>query len=154
MNDFLLLNNYRVDFDDKHFGVIDHILISKKYIYVICDFDLSGVICGDLKDLFLRVIKNEKAAINVSNPLNYNINLIKRLNVYNRIDQSLIKGLVVVQNDSDIHIGGNDTQFRMVRQKDLKKTIRKFDKSDVKPLKEKDIVNFINKLNRDNNKNG
>ena len=150
LNDYLLLNNYRVDFDDKHFGVIDHILISKKYIFVINDFDLSGVITGDLKDLYLRVIDDEKVAKNVSNPLNYNINLIKRVNMYHRLDQSLVKGLVVIQNNSDIHIGGNSNQFLLIRQKDLVKTIREFEKDDVKPLKETDVVNFINKLNKEN----
>ena len=149
-NDYLLLNNYRVEYDDKHFGVIDHILISKKYIFMINDFDLSGVISGDLKDLFLRVVKSDKEALNVSNPLNYNINLIKRVNLRNRIDQSLVKGLVVIQNNSDIHISGNSKQFQMVRQKDLLRTILGFEKDDVKNLKEGDIVNFINKLNRDN----
>ena len=28
INDFLLLNNYVVDFDDSHVGIINHILIS------------------------------------------------------------------------------------------------------------------------------
>ena len=152
LNDYLLLNNYRVEFDDTHFGVIDHILISHKYIFVINDFDLSGVVSGDLKDQFLRVVNNENEAVNISNPLNYNINLIKRINMYHRLDQSLIKGLVVIQNNSEIRIGGNSSQFMMIRQKDLKRVIAKYEKDDVKPLKEGDVVNFINKLNKENEK--
>lgn len=151
MNDYLLLNNYRVEFDDKHFGVIDHILISKKYIFIINDFDLSGVISGDLKDLFLRVVVSKNEAINVSNPLNYNINLIKRLNVYHRLDQSLIKGIVTVNNDSKINVT-HSNQFMLIKRKELKKVIKDFDKDKVGNLKEGDVVNFINKLDRENRK--
>ena len=150
LNDYLLLNNYRVEFDDRYYGVIDHLLISKKYIYVINDFDISGVVSGDLKDLFLRVVTSKDKAINVSNPLNYNINLIKRLNVYHRLDQSLIKGIVVINNDSTINVTGSNNQFLIIKRNELLKYIKKFDKDDIGNLKEKDVVNFINKLDKEN----
>ena len=40
----------------------------------------------------------------------------------------------------------------MIRRNDLAKTIKKFDEADVKNLKEDDVVRFINKLAKDNNK--
>ena len=150
LNDYLLLNNYGVDFDDDHIGVIDHLLISKKYIYVINDFELSGVVSGDLKDRSLRLIANNKKVKYISNPINYNINLIKRLNLYNRLDQTFVKGIVVVTNDTHVNLSSTNNQFMMLRKKELKKYILKADKDDVKPLKEKDVVNFINKLDRQN----
>ena len=150
INDFLLLNNYAIDFDDTHVGIIDHILISKKYIFVINDFQLSGVISGDMKDRSLRLITNKKGVRYISNPLNYNINLIKRLNLYNHLDQTFVKGIVVIDNNSFINLSSNNNQFVMLRRKELKKHILKADKDDVKPLKENEIVNFINKLNRQN----
>ena len=89
-------------------------------------------------------------AINVSNPLNYNINLIKRLNVYHRLDQSLIKGIVVINNDSTINVTGSNNQFLIIKRNELLKYIKKFDKDDIGNLKEKDVVNFINKLDKEN----
>lgn len=150
LNDYLLLNNYAVDFDDNHVGIIDHLLISKKYIYVINDFQLSGVISGDLKDRSLRLITNSKNVKYISNPINYNINLIKRLNLYNHLDQTFVKGIVVIPNDTHINLSSTNNQFMMLRKKELKKYILKADKDDIKPLKEKDVVNFINKLNKQN----
>ncbi|MCR4911185.1 MAG: NERD domain-containing protein [Bacilli bacterium] len=150
INDFLLLNNYAIDFDDTHVGIIDHILISKKYIFVINDFALSGVVSGDLKDRSLRVITSQNSARYISNPLNYNINLIKRLNLYNHLDQTFVKGIVTVNNDCHVNISSRNDQFTMLRRKDLRRFILKCDKDNVKPLKENEIVNFINKLDKQN----
>ena len=151
-NDYLLLNNYYLDFDDKHVGCIDHILISKKYIFVINDFCLSGVISGDVRDDHLRLIDFKKTAKIISNPINYNINLIKKLNTKSRLDQTFVKGLVVVNNDAKIIVTNMGDQFMIVRRKDLPSVISKFDDDNVKNLKENEVVNFINKLNRNNNK--
>ena len=149
-NDYLLLNNYTINFDDTHTGVIDHILISKKYIIVINDFPISGVISGALRDRSLRVVLGHKEVKNINNPLNYNINLIKRLNIYHRLDKELVKGLVVINNDSEIAIENSSDQFQMIRRKDLPRVIRQIDKADVKNLKQGDVENFINKLNKEN----
>ena len=149
-NDYLLLNNYTINFDESHIGVIDHILISKKYIIVINDFPISGVVSGEMRDRSLRVVKSNKDIKNISNPLNYNINLIKRLNIYHRLDRELVKGLVVINNDSEIVMENSGDQFQMIRQKDLKKVIRRIDKADVKNLKQGDVENFINKLYQEN----
>ena len=152
INDFLLLNNYVVDFDDSHVGIINHILISKKYIYVINDFSIKGVVSGEYNDRSLRLITKGQSVKYISNPINYNINLIKRLNLYSRLDQTLIKGIVVVPNDCYVNIPNTNNQFMMINKKHLKKLVLKGDKDNVKKLKEKDVVNFINKLNKQNQK--
>lgn len=149
-NDYLLLNNYKIDFDDNHVGNIDHLLISKKYIFVINDFSLSGVISGQLKARFLRVINTKKEVTEVSNPLNYNINLIKRLTLYNNLNQSFVKGIVVIDDDSQINITNQSNQFFMIKRKDLNSFITNMDKEKIGNLNEQSIIKFINKLNREN----
>lgn len=151
-NDYLLLNNFRLDYDDKHFGYIDHILISKKYIFVINDFSISGVINGDQREDRLRLVNLKGGAKIISNPINYNINLIKKLNTMSRIDQTFVKGVVVVNNDARINVTNKNDQFMIVRRKDIGKLIAKYDKDPVNNLKENEVVNFINKLNRINQK--
>lgn len=151
-NDYLLLNNYYVDFDDTHVGCIDHIVISNKYIFVINDFPLSGVISGDARSESLRLITGKNNALLISNPLNYNINLIKRMNAKSRLDQTFIKGLVVIDNDSKIALENMGEQFLMIRRKELSKVIARFDQDDVHNLKEDEVINFINKLNQSNRK--
>ena len=149
-NDFLLLNNYKIDFDDSHVGLIDHLLISKKYIFVINDFSLSGVISGELRGRYLKVVNLKKQAADVSNPLNYNINLIKRLTMYNNLSQSYVKGIVVINDDSEINIKNQSNQFYMVKRKDLKSFILNIDKEDIGNLNEESIVKFIYKLSKQN----
>lgn len=149
-NDYLLLNNYRIPIDDLNIGSIDHIVISNKFIIIINDFSLSGIISGSARNEKLKAF-GKKGANLIVNPLNYNINLTKRLALFNDLNNSLIKGLVVIHNNSQINVTNSIGQFRMIKLKDLKKTIKEFDKEPVKKLKEDDVVRFIKYLN-DNNK--
>ena len=149
-NDYLLLNDYRIDLDDNHAGLIDHIVISNKYIFIINDFPISGVIKGDYSDDNL-VSYDKSGAGTLVNPLNYNINLAKRLALANDLSQELIKGLVVINDDSKIMIENGNDLFLLIRLKELRKTIKRFDKDNVKKLKEDAIVSFINYLDSQNN---
>jgi len=148
-NDFLLLNDYRIDFDDSNTGLIDHLVISNKYIIIISVFSISGVLSGKFQGEEL-VNVNKKGTSIVANPINYNINLTKRLSLFNDLNHSFLKGLVVINNDSDIKIEGHNDQFQIVKRKDLAKTIKKFDQENIKNLNEESIVRFINKLNEEN----
>lgn len=148
-NDYLLLNNYKLHLDDNNTGTVDHVVISNKYIILINDFPISGVLSGDFSDDELRLV-NHKGTNRVVNPLNYNYNLAKRMAIFNDLGPSLIKGLVVINSDSKVNITSESNQFKIIRLKDLRKTIKQFDKVNVKNLKEDDVVNFINYLDRHN----
>ena len=145
-NDYLLLNNYRIPIDDKNVGFIDHILITKKFIVLINDFSISGVVSGDYKSEELVNVKKKTEII--ANPLNYNINLTKRLSLFNDLDHSFLRGLVIINNDSKIMINNSNEQFQLIRRKDIAKTVKKFDQSSIGDLNEESVVKFINYLNK------
>ncbi len=149
LNDYLLLNDYRVHIDDKHIGHIEHILISNKFIIIINDFQISGVISGEYgaEQLKLTTKKGEEL---IANPLNYNRNLTRRVALFNDLDNNFLKGIVVVNDDSVIDITGIPNQFKICTKKQLKKVIAEFDKEDVKPFKEETVIRFINLLNENN----
>ncbi len=148
-SDYLLLNDYKINLDDSNTAIIDHLVISNKYIIVISVFSISGVLSGkEQGDELINV--NKSGTHIVANPLNFNINLIKRLSLFNDLDLSFLKGLVVINNDSDIHMEANNKQFQIIRRKDLVKTIKTFDKESIKNLSEESVVKFINKLNKEN----
>lgn len=146
-NDYLLLNDYRINIDDSNIGLIDHLVISNKYIIIISVFSISGVLSGKFQAEEL-VNVNKKGTNIVANPINYNINLTKRLSLFNDLNHSFLKGLVVINNDSDIRIEGHNNQFKIIRRKDLAKTIKEFDKDNVKNLNEESVVKFINSLSQ------
>lgn len=148
-NDYLLLNDYRIDFDDSNTGLIDHLVISNKYIIIVSVFSISGVLSGKFQSEEL-VNVNKKGTSIVANPINYNINLTKRLSLFNDLNHSFLKGLVVINNDSDIKIEGHNEQFQIIKRKDLGKTIKAFDQENIKNLNEESIIRFINKLNEEN----
>ena len=88
----------------------------------------------------------------IVNPLNYNINLTKRIAMFNNLDNTFLRGIVVVNDDSIIDVANLPKQFRIVAKKDINKTIKEFDSADVKPFKEETIVQFINILDKKNEK--
>ena len=149
LNDYLLLNDYHIHIDEKNIGEIHHILITNKFIIVIHDFSISGVISGKYDgDSLLHLDKNGEELI--ANPLNYNRNLTKRVALFNNLDNSFLKGIVVVNDDISINIDNIPDQYAITTVKGLKKTIKTFDKEDVKPFKEDTVVSFINALNKNN----
>lgn len=148
-NDYLLLNDYHIDFDDKNKGLIDHLVVSNKYIIIISVFSISGVLSGKFQGEEL-VNVNKKGTSIVANPINYNINLTKRLALFNDLNTSFLKGLVVINNDSSIKIEGHNEQFKIIKRKELNKTIKEFDKENIKNLNEESVIKFINKLNEEN----
>ena len=151
MNDYLLLNDYRINIDDVNVGKIDHILVSNKYIYVIHDYSYYGVISGLYFDEQLK-LTNKKGERNIANPLNYNRNLAKRLALSNGLDNTFIKGIVVVGDQSAFKIDELPAQFNICRLSKLIKTIKELDGSEVKPFKEETIVKFINYLSKENDR--
>ena len=148
-NDYLLLNDYHIDFDDKNKGLIDHLVISNKFIIIISVFSISGVLSGKFQGEEL-VNVNKKGTSIVANPINYNINLTKRLALFNDLNTSFLKGLVVINNDSSIKIEGHNEQFKIIKRKELNKTIKELDKENIKNLNEESVIKFINKLNEEN----
>ena len=149
LNDYLLLNDYRVHIDDKHIGHIEHILISNKFIIIINDFQISGVLSGEYNSEQLK-LTTKKGEELIANPLNYNRNLTRRVALFNDLDNNFLKGIVVINDDSIIDISNVPNQFKICTKKELKKVIAEFDKEDVKPFKEETVIRFINILN-DNN---
>ena len=124
-------------------------MISNKYIIIISVFSISGVLSGKFQGEEL-VNVNKKGTSIVANPINYNINLTKRLALFNDLNTSFLKGLVVINNDSSIKIEGHNEQFKIIKRKDLNKTIKEFDKENIKNLNEESVIKFINKLNEEN----
>lgn len=149
VNDYLLLNNYKIQIDDKNEGVIDHLLITDRFIYVIHDFNLSGVIEGRYFDEQLNAVINKEEKY-IANPMNYNRNMAKRLALYQGLDNSYLKGIVVINNDTIVNIDEIPDQYAIVKANKLIKTIKKMDGIKIKPFKEDTIVDFINLLNKEN----
>ena len=151
LNDYLLLHDYYVNIDDKSKGLVDHILITNKFIVVINDYQVSGVLSGDYSSEQLKVTTNKGEKL-IANPLNYNRNLTKRIALFNDLDNSFLKGVVVVNDDAVINIDNIPAQYNICTVSELKKLIKEFDKEDVKPFKEDTVVRFINNLNDKNSR--
>ena len=151
LNDYLLLHDYYVNIDDKSKGLVDHILITNKFIVVINDYQVSGVLSGDYSSEQLKVTTNKGEKL-IANPLNYNRNLTKRIALFNDLDNSFLKGVVVVNDDAVINIDNIPAQYNICTVSELKKLIKEFDKEEVKPFKEDTVVRFINNLNDKNSR--
>ena len=145
LNDYLLLNNYKITISEKTSLVLNHVLISNKFIILINDFNYSGVISGSYSDeqLLLHDKKGERLILN---PLTYNRNILKRVALLNDLDTSFLKGVVVFANNTLFDIKEIPSQYYVCQKKDLASIIKEIDSIDVKPFKEDTVERFIAKL--------
>ena len=145
LNDYLLLNNYKITISEKTSLVLNHVLISNKFIILINDFNYSGVISGSYGDeqLLLHDKTGERLILN---PLTYNRNILKRIALLNDLDTSFLKGVMVFANNTLFDIKDIPSQYYVCQKKDLASVIKEIDSIDVKPFKEDTVERFIAKL--------
>ena len=145
LNDYLLLNNYKLHISEKSFLTLNHVLISKKFSILINDFNYSGAISGSYNDeqLLLHDKNGERLILN---SLTYNRNILKRVALLNDLDTSFLKGVVVFANDTLFDIKDIPSQYYVCQKKDLASIIKEIDSIDVKPFKDDTVERFIAKL--------
>lgn len=145
LNDYLLLNNYKLQVSEKTTLALNHVLITNKFIVLINDFYIKGAITGNYNDE--QLIKySKKGEEMILNPLTYNRNIMKRIALLNDLDNSFLKGIVVIADDSVIDVKDIPSQFYFCTKKELPEIIKKIDSTDVKPFKAETVERFIAKL--------
>lgn len=134
INDYILLNGINLrNSDGIIVSKIDHILLGKKYIYIIKDRYYRGAISG-LKDDSIWLFFDEKnQRKEISNPMMKNEERIKILSAITKIDSNLCVSIVLINSDCIIKNPedlNNNNSF-IVSSKGLKKLIKTLEKRKV-----------------------
>ncbi len=150
-NDFLLVNNVNLrNNEDLIISRIDHIMVGKKYIYIIKDKFYRGAINGNREDntwLFFDAKNNKKE---ISNPMKKNEERVKNLCALTRIDQKLCISIVLINDDcviKDPKALYSNNSF-IISNKGLNKLIKSIEKRDIKPLDQVSSEQAINEIYR------
>lgn len=135
--DFYLINNYPLIKDGIQFGQIDHLLFTDKFIYVINDKVLNGVISGKkIDNVWISYdLKGNKSEF--YNPLIINNRRLSVFSETKEIDERYMISVVVLNNDVKIkNLNEMNTENSVIiRKKDLNKLISLNEKRNVGKFK-------------------
>ena len=155
-NDYYLINDFLFKIDKSHVGKIDHILFADKYIYLISDCYYEGNIDGKERDTSFIMITQDGKKTYVNNPLLDNRKLIDRLCLITGLDQSLMIGIIVINDDCHCGVETTAKNAYLIQSRRFKALIKAIESRDIANINQEELtsaVKAIDKLNRKKKKN-
>ena len=142
-NDYLLLNNFDYKLADGTKFHIDHILFGEKYIYVFKDvyFD-GGVSARENDNAWVYFHKNGKKQVKefVDSPLKRASMLTSYFSQATRLSPSFFKSIALINDDCAIEdFKQTSNNIYLSTPKKVNKLIENIEKTDIKPLNQKQL---------------
>lgn len=133
--DYYLINKLELPLDEKRVAHIDHLLFGNKFIYLITSVCFFGTFAGTEEDDTWFYYPYKGAREYKKNPLILNKIRVEKLSLVTGIEESLIKSIVVVNDDCNIeHLALSSQSDMIVSMRGLSRLVRKFEKSDIPPI--------------------
>ena len=155
--DYYLINNFLFKIDSAHVGRIDHILFGDKYIYICTDCYFEGNIDGKEADLSFVLYKKDGTKVYEDNVISANRKLIEKLCLITGLDQSLMIGICIFNDDCRCSVQTNTKSSYMIQRGRLKALVRAIESRDIGEINKDQLasaVKAIDKLNRRKRKGG
>ncbi|MBE6124456.1 MAG: NERD domain-containing protein [Erysipelotrichaceae bacterium] len=123
-NDYILLNDLHLYFNETQYVKVDYLLFSNKYIYVISARTLHGDVDGKDIDEKWRLYRGSKL-FHIENPLKTNSTRMKIVSKLTEIDKENFINMVVISNTAIITsiLTSNPNDY-VVSEKNLRNTIK------------------------------
>ena len=161
LDDYYLINDFKFKTDDCHTATIDEILIGEKYFYIITCLYFEGELTGKETDSSLIFIPKIGPRKYTDNPFLETKRIIQKLSLRTGIDTSLMIGIVLVNDNCDIHIiperrkDGSEILpeekiYFSSKRKDFEKLIHTLEKRDVGKINEEQLAGAIRDLDKMN----
>lgn len=147
--DYYLINNFSFKVDGKSV-TIDHILFGNKYFYVIIDTYLPGDLIGKENDNSLILIDRHNKKFYTENQFQTCKSLMEYLKVKTGIDQDLLIGIAIVNNDCRVGVESNSKQLYIIQRNKFKKLVKAIESRDVKKINEQEMDRFVKTLDEMN----
>ena len=147
--DFYLINDFNFNYEDTKFAKIDHVLFGDKFIYLINDYFFDGSLKGNVDNQSLIMIQNNKKYY-VDNPLNDSKLLLKRLSLITDIDQDMMIGISLVNDECIIDIEQTSQQFYLIQQKYLTKLIKAIESRNIREINAEQLQTVVKELDKFN----
>ena len=149
--DYFLINNFAFRIDNGKTALIDHILFGEKYIYLILDYYYEGDITGTVNDTSLIYIPTRGKKCYTDNPLLRNKRLLSRFSLITDLEQSMLIGIVLVNDECHIGVESHDKQYYFIQRQKLPKLIAAIESRNIDKINQVELekaVKAIDKLNR------
>lgn len=151
--DYFLLNDFLFAYEDNKFAKIDHIMCGEKYFYIINDFYYKGSVVGNENDKSLILIQGDSAKrCYIDNPIHYSKLLIKRLSMITNIDESMMIGISLVNDDCAISVEQSSSQFYLIQSNKFSKLIRAIESRDIPDINQDELQKVVKELDKMNKK--
>ncbi|MGP1413952.1 MAG: nuclease-related domain-containing protein [Bacillales bacterium] len=143
--DYLLINELVLKNDEGKICSIDHILFGEKFIYVIKDRYYRGALSGEYKDNIWFFYNKKNVTKEIQNPMLLNEKRIEKLANVLHYDKGLFISIVIVNNDCTVKNLDNLNQNNsyIVKLNKLKKLIKKLEKTDIRPINQKELEEAV-----------
>lgn len=141
--DYYLIQQLTLKSHDNSRFVVDHLMFGDKFIYVFYDFYCDADLYGKSTDNSF-LIKGKKSNSYTDNPVLLAKQKMKELSVLINLDESLFVPIALV-NDS-CNIINYDDSNSLVYVRKLKNAIEYYEKQDVKPLNQEQMMYAVHDI--------
>ena len=127
---------------------IDHILFGKKFIYLITDFYLDGIVTGDEEsNSWIYITRFKRKASYIRNLLALGEEKISSFSLHGEIDKDVLVHISLLNSDSELKIKSeNFKNSLIVKTRDLHKIIRKFESQNIKEFDKEQLEIVIEEI--------
>lgn len=149
--DYYLINNFMFKVDDNKMAIIDHILFGEKFIYLISSLYYEGDLSGAYDDKSLVFTNSKGVKKYTDNPFEKSELLLTRLSGLTGLDEKLLIGVVMVNDECNLTISSQSKQFYITQRKKfalLVKTLENLNISKINAEQLDHAVKAIDKLNK------
>lgn len=149
--DYRLINRFIFRIEENKKAVIDHIIFGEKFIYLVFSRYYKGNLEGKLDDSSFIITNKKGKKMYTENPFKYMNFVVSRLCINSGLEDSLLIGIVMVNNDCAITIPNKSEKFFVINKKRLPKLIKEFESKDIGKFKEDELqkaILVLDKMNR------
>lgn len=133
---------------------INHIIFGKKFIYLISDLYLDGIVSGDnISKSWIYLNKFVKEVKYIPNLVNDGLEKIKTFSSLAGIDKSILIHIYLLGNECDLRIESNNKENSyVIASRKLNLLLNKFERENVKELNEEQLNVVIEDILEKNGK--
>lgn len=150
-NDYRLINKFIFKVEEEKYAKIDHIIFGEKFFYLIFSRYYAGDIKGKADDQSLVFVDKKGKKFYTENQFAYMKFVINKLCIQTGLDESLLIGIVLVNNDCKVLVESNLDHFYMIPRKELTRAIKGIESRDIGALNDNQLQNavlILSKMNK------
>ncbi len=147
LRDYYLINEFKVEVDEKNSIRIDHILAGDKYIYLLFDRYFSGAMDANPLDDYWLYHRADGTKERIVNPIHEAEAMMSFFSMQTHVSSDLLVGIVLINDDCFFTPFKNEGKTPiLVPISKLKKVISSYEGRDIQSLSRNELYRVIQNL--------